>query len=413
VRRRCAFVVAIAACMGCDSESQAPAPSPAPAALAPATSASASPAPSASVEAIERMTSCQAPSLDYDRSIDGRTSEALSTCVAVRTPNGRSSHRCGLSGEPPAIDVSRLRDSLLQLDPATTRHALEIFGRGRGMGRNARAVGLVGDSMTLSNHFLRPFSDDDRMQFELAPPVAELLRTEVDGDPRATIIDFYRGASIHRKHGRWRDSFGATRAAEVGVRANWPLRGGHESPLARLLRDINPALALVAYGGNDAAYRPASPEVLADTFELHFDRLLDELERAGVVPILSTVPRHGHQPGVPDCGGVATNWHVAVATSAISARIAEIACRRHLPLIDLRHAVDAAENYGLGPDGVHPSWHRRGGAGTLTAAGLQCGYNVRNLLSLMALRQLKELLFDREDDSSRKEADASSRKDTE
>lgn len=386
------LAVALAACPGCVEETHAAPAEPASAETAAPVSSASAPAPEVVPPA--RRTNCEAPSLDYDAPLDGRTSDALATCVNVRTPGDRDSHKCGLRGGPHDIDTEQLQAALLRMDDATRRRVEEIAEVGRGMGRNPRAFGLVGDSMTLSNHFMRAFTDDDRMKYELAPPIAEWLRTDVGGKPDATIIDFYRSVPISQKSGRWRDSFGGPRAAEVGVRASWPLSGGRASPLAKMLEDINPAIAVVAYGGNDAAYRPASPEELADTFEKHFDPLLDTLEKAGVVPILSTVPRHAHQPGVPDCDGPATNWRVAVATSAISARVAEIACRRHLPLVDLRHAMETSDNYGLGPDGVHPSSHRDGGSGILTAAGLRCGYNVRNLMTLMALKELKELLFD-------------------
>jgi hypothetical protein len=60
-----------------------------------------------------------------------------------------------------------------------------------------------------------------------------------------------------------------------------------------------------------------------------------------------------------------------------------------LPLIDLRHALDAIYHQGLSADGVHPSVHPRGGA-ILTDEGLRCGYNVRNYVTLRMLKHIRD-----------------------
>ena len=74
-------------------------------------------------------------------------------------------------------------------------------------------------------------------------------------------------------------------------------------------------------------------------------------------------------------------------TNALSAVVAEVACERKLPLIDVRHAFDAADLRGLSADGIHPSTHRDGG-GALDLASLRCGYNLRNYLTLRMLGRL-------------------------
>ena len=122
--------------------------------------------------------------------------------------------------------------------------------------------------------------------------------------------------------------------------------------------------------------------------------IVDQLEAAGIVPVLSTIPPHTGDPARPLCDrfpGDLSNWRIAVQTNALSAAVAELACARALPLVDLRHGLDALSDAGIGPDGVHPNAHR-GGAGKLDAQGLQCGYNLRNYLTLRMLRQLAPLL---------------------
>jgi len=285
---------------------------------------------------------------------------------------------------------------VIGFDPETRAHVHAVASRGRELGRNRRAFGLVGDSMTVSGAFMRPFSANHRGVVELASQAERALATQVPDRPAGTIIDYYRAARAQRVRGLWADSFGAPRAAKVGARSLWALVGEaqDQSPLALMVNGQSPAVAIAVYGGNDAAYRIAPPEKIAATFEADFGQVIDALERRGVVPILSTIARHGMAAGMPTCGAEPaqlSNWRLAVQTNAVNAAVVRLACRRHLPLIDLRHALDGAPNHGLGPDGIHPSDYSRG-AGVLTARGLQCGYNIRNYVSLRMLRAVKQLL---------------------
>jgi hypothetical protein len=157
---------------------------------------------------------------------------------------------------------------------------------------------------------------------------------------------------------------------------------------------LSPATAVVMYGSNDAAWRIAPPETLARAFEEDLGHVVDALERRGVVPVLSTIPRHGRQPGLRACDRFTddvSNWRLVVQTNAVNAAIAKVACERHLPLVDLRHALDGLVNHGLTKDGIHPTSYL-GGAGELTPDGLQCGYNVRNYVTLLMLARVKELV---------------------
>ncbi len=344
-----------------------------------------------------RRSNCEAPSAQAASPLDGRDMAALASCPRLRTGEEASASRCGQGKDGGAVaSLERLSEAVLAMDEPTRKHVLEIGRRGRAMNRKPRAFGMVGDSMTVSGAFMRPFAAE-RSKHALEPEIAATLRTSVDGDPRRTIIDYYRGARAVRVQGKWRDCFGAPKAARVGARSSWALVGDeqHHVPLATMVDTLSPAVAVVAFGGNDAAYRLAPPGELADDFERDFSRVLDELERRGVIPVLSTIARHGHQRGLPDCGknpSELSNWRLAVQTNAINARIAAMACQRHLPLVDLRYALDGLPNRGLDSDGVHPSWYR-GGSGKLTRQGLECGYTVRNYLTLAALKQIKELLY--------------------
>ena len=325
---------------------------------------------------------CTAPSLQFRDAIDARDSSALQPCGDLTTGGERLTRQCGQTGDP-RLDVAALDRTVLPLDPKTREHIGAIARYGVTLQRNPRAFGLVGDSMTVAPAFLGAFSANVR-----GPTRPHVLASEL-GATLEPIVDFYRGAKVQQIGGAWRDSFRALRAAKVGKRAEWAVTGGEHSPIGMMISDISPAVAVVLFGGNDAASRMLPPEQVAAVFGKNLERVIDALENQGVVPILNTVARHGLHPGIDDCGPLSemSDWRIAVHTNAVSAQVVEIACRRKLPLIDLRAAMDTAFNRGLGHDGVHPSLYVEG-SGVLTARGLQCGHNVRNYVTLRMLQQV-------------------------
>ncbi|MFO0553147.1 MAG: SGNH/GDSL hydrolase family protein [Polyangiaceae bacterium] len=337
---------------------------------------------------LARAPQCRPPSLDHHSRIDARTGAALEHCEPLRTGLAKISKSCGL-GERKAKDLARLILSVPELDDATRAHAREVFERGRALGRRADVFGLVGDSVTVSGDFMRPFSAA-RDRSVVLGEFAEKALALPDG---RTVIDFFRSGRAEVLDGKELDPFRAFRAAMVGARASFATDAPHgaPTPIDDLVRRISPAYAVVTFGANDAAYRVAPPEQIADEFEKHTLAAVRALEDQGVVVILSNEMRHGDQPGVKACPSDApqNDWRVAVGQNANSARAAEIACREHLPFIDLRHALDAATNFGLGPDAVHLSSFKEG-AGVLDDRGLDCGYNIRNFVTLLALRRVVE-----------------------
>jgi lysophospholipase L1-like esterase len=326
---------------------------------------------------------CPAPSLALDGDIDAHDDGALTRCVRLERPRGH----CGRSG---AVDVERFDESVLPIDASTEARIVAVATKGKALGRNPRAFGLVGDSITVSGDFLHAWSARSRAERVIDPRLLPLL-TLADG---RTIADYYRGAEVETFAGRPIDSFDAERAAKIGARASYATSFGAASPVAALVEHVQPAVAIVAFGANDAAYRPGTTTDLADEFEKNLLAVVAALEERGVVVILENEMRHGDQPGVADCpvqDHQANDWRTAIMTTAIVRRTAEIACREHLPFVDLRYAMDGASAHGLGPDGVHPSSFRKGG-GHLDASGLDCGYNIRNLVTLAALRNVVEVL---------------------
>jgi hypothetical protein len=353
-----------------------PAPTPPAASSAlPSPAPSTPPAPAAPAPPAAERTACTAPSLALARPADARDAAALETCAFEPSGHDDIADRCALT--PHEVTLGRLDEAVLAFDEATLVNVRATFARGKELGRNPRAFGLVGDSMTASPKFLSPFAHESR---SLPPEVAEA-------------VAYFKSAPVHAGL----DSFLAPRAAKIGAPSSWALPAGRAwqaTPLGDMIRTTSPAIALVMYGSNDAAVRFVAIDELRQRFRARMERILDRLTAEGIVAVLHTVPRHMHDEARPDCGsapGQVSNWRLAVQTSVVSAVAAELACERHLPLVDLRHGFDALLNHGIGPDGVHPNAHPES-AGRLDAEGLRCGYNARNYLALRMLERLRQAI---------------------
>ena len=336
---------------------------------------------------------CAAPSLTIRGPADARDAAALEHCQFQPTGDDGIGNRCGQPGREREVKVDRLDEAVEPLDRATAAHVRAIAAKGRQEGRRSRVFGLLGDSITASPKFMTPLSDLSNVALSLE--AEEHLRVDdldiamsPDGDV-ATAIDVYFGQNAYRGL----DSFVAPRGAKVGAQSRWAL-AGHPSPLDRLISQLSPAVVVVLYGSNDAAVRFGDLDALVEGYTSRMSAIVDRLEAAGIVPVLTTVPRHTLDPKRPNCdrkAGDGSNWRMAVQTSAVSAAAAELACARALPLIDLRWALDAIPNHGIGTDGVHPNAFRSGSA-ILDEQGLQCGYNVRNYVTLRMLGRLWPLV---------------------
>jgi hypothetical protein len=323
-----------------------------------------------------------APSLARRGPADAREEADLADCRFTASGDDDIGDRCGTSAFPGTIDLDRL-DEAVRLDAAARERVAQIARRGRALGRRPDVFALVGDSITASPKFLRPFARG--LTYTLAPDVEARLRLE-GGE---LVLDAFRPGDL--------DPFSAPRAAKVGAPAAWALpenTAASASPLGILVAQLSPSIAFVMYGSNDATVRFVELDALRATFRARLERIVDALLEAGVVPVLHTVVRHMLDENRPHCDkglGDLSNWRMAVQTSALSAVAAELACERDLPLVDLRHAFDALRNHGIGPDGVHPNAHRRG-AGALDEEALACGYNTRNYVTLRMLALLHPLV---------------------
>ncbi|MBI4956084.1 MAG: SGNH/GDSL hydrolase family protein, partial [Myxococcales bacterium] len=336
-------------------------------------------------------TSCAAWSLEAHGDADRREAADLERCGFVKGEEGELAPRCGFGAARRDVPLARLEQAVLGFDAPTRAHLRELAARGRALGRRARVFGLVGDSLTTTAMFLGAFGASRGAIYRVDPLVGAALRTRVDGDEAGTIVDWYRGVDA----ARGADSFTARRAARDGAPARWAATAADaRTPVGELVAELSPAVAVVLFGTNDA-HVPATPLAeLARRFAADLGAVLDELEQAGVVPVLTTLPRHGDAPKRAGCDkkpGDLSDWRVAVQTNALNAVVVALACERHLPLVDLRHALEPLVNHGLDEDGMHLSGFG-GGIGVLDPASLGCGYAVRNFVTLRMLAQVKEAI---------------------
>ena len=205
----------------------------------------------------------------------------------------------------------------------------------------------IGDSITVDTHFVVCFAG-----------------TAVDLDGRAELQPAIDTFAAHDAAGT--SSFErVSLAAAVGWSADSAI-AGDPSPLDDEVAAIMPRYAVVMFGTNDAASRSIY------TYAASLWTIVDTLAAEGVIPIMSSVPPNSQSTTVDA---------VVPRFNAVSRGLAQA---RLYPYMDYHKEMVPLPNRGLGPDGLHPSVDAAGSC-MLDGAGLQFGYNVRNLLTIESL----------------------------
>jgi GDSL-like Lipase/Acylhydrolase family len=204
--------------------------------------------------------------------------------------------------------------------------------------RDAHAFIKIGASGTVSSHFLHC-----------------LPTAGVDSPSIAWFLPWFTRVSL---------------AASVGKSAVWAL-AGDPSPVEQEIAAANPRYAFVNYGTNDMGLGASFDRSLV-AFHENLSRLLDHLEDAGIVPLIS-----GLNPRADDPSYAA--W--VPTFDAVTRAMAEA---RALPYLSLYTASSPLPGLGLVADGIHGNASPEG-ACVFTADGLAFNYNVRNLESLRLL----------------------------
>ena len=220
----------------------------------------------------------------------------------------------------------------------------------------------VGDSITISNHFMKCFVEDE-------------LNLGAYKDLEPTFRFFNQVHLLKPK-----TSFDR---ASMSTRVGWTardVRHGSPSPLEKEWMGTQPGFAFLMFGTNDATLKGVRE------FEREMMKNVDWLLGHGVIPLMSTVPPKLKHP------------ESSAAIPDINAVVRVIAQARQLPLMDYHRALQAIPAYGLQDDGVHPKPYVVGYSVAhgcwLTPEGLQWGMNVRNLLGLTTLDRMRRFVVE-------------------
>ncbi len=240
-----------------------------------------------------------------------------------------------------------------------------IWQAGQQLGRRANVLAKVGDSITASGLFLADAGDGNTVlgaHPELAPIIVYYRKVRVD-----TV-----GGVAHNSLNR------RSLAARAGYTA-FQLYGPTVNPLQMEYDAINPAVAVIMIGSNDI------DEMEAAEFRSDLAGVVDTTLRAGIIPILSTIPDRSDSP------------RTIARMTAFNATIRDEAAAEHLPLVDYWAALQALPNHGIGADSLHPTVYPapRGAQGsvTFTERALQYGWDLRNYLTLQMLARVRAVVF--------------------
>jgi hypothetical protein len=259
-------------------------------------------------------------------------------------------------------------------------HVREIAGRGDAAGNHRDVFAKVGDSITESGSFLSDLACD-----EPAWGSWDRLSSTLRFFGRRTFPDGYTDV--------WCGTANSFSRASVTAVTGWDASNalgslddppaGCEGALAHPLdceyHLLRPSVALIMYGTNDLE------RFSATTFRSNLAEIVHRSIRAGVIPVLSTIPPR------------LDSDQYAGRVGEFNRRIAAVAAGRNVPLWNYWRSLQGAEmvHHGISDDGVHPNLY--GGcqeplgcrAFDFTSEALRYGYNQRNLGALRVLARVR------------------------
>ncbi len=218
-----------------------------------------------------------------------------------------------------------------------------------------RVFAKVGDSITDTSSFLRCF-DGGTIDYGAHAALA-------------ANVDYFMQGRIGSA-----TPFARISEAAEGGWTTADLLEGSPCGLERELATANPTLSFVMLGTNDNRYGRSLADYVGDLWTA-----VDQLLLTGSIPVLSTIPP---MQSYPEADARVPLFNLAVRA---------IAQGRQVPLVDLHGALAPLANQGLSSDGIHPSTSPAG-ACVLTPAGLEYGYNMRNLVTLQSLARIQGAL---------------------
>jgi hypothetical protein len=262
-----------------------------------------------------------------------------------------------LDDVPITTDLKAL-DRGYALPEEVAEHIRAIFTVGQDLGNRPDVFSKVGDSISVSNNYLRPIG---RGIYNLG-----------DFQYLQGVIDYFSATPA-------RDDLNSFEAYSVAAGVGWSTAvmlttrytdpsqcETGETPLTCEYRLLRPSVALIMLGTNDI--RHFEPPV----YEGNVRQIVEMTIERGIIPVLSTIPMQvGFEQKVNDFNAVIT----------------EVAASYNIPLWDYAGAMVGLPGNGLDTDGVHPSIPADGfeGSADFRAWNLYAGYVIRNLTALEML----------------------------
>lgn len=259
------------------------------------------------------------------------------------------------------------RDYVIMPDVSALR---PLFVDGQARGLRKRVFAKVGDSLSYWRHFLGSvgagwavYGDDNKsLRSTVRYFSRDIARRENSfSDPSLATI---RGGVAYDQI----RPYGENESAYLYYRHIVPAGAG---VLPTYYELIKPAFSIIMIGTNDTTRQ--TDLVL---FATQYQQILDETLSRSILPVLTTLPPLHNERHVTPYNDIISNY----------------ADSNQLPIIDLYSALLTIPNEGIIADNVHLTYPPDGNSADFTAGGLQYGYNVRNLLTLEALRQLRAAL---------------------
>jgi hypothetical protein len=276
--------------------------------------------------------------------------------VPSRSDSGVAKQRRPVISEPEVVQPAPVVESIAPtpasftpLSPALVERLRAI--RARVPDRDDRVFIKLGDSSTVSRLYLHCLGEDG---------------VDLTGhDELAESLAFFRSGRAGRRDPFRRES----RAAGVG----WSINRAIGGALRQEIGETDPRFATIMFGTNDVGGEAPWK------YWARMRVLLDQLEEAGVIPVLSTIPPRG--------SAAADEW-----VRRYNLVVEAFARDRRLPMHDLYADLDPLPGHGVSNDGVHSSVEYSGrmpDACRFDPSGLRYGFNVRNLRTLELLDRLR------------------------
>lgn len=247
--------------------------------------------------------------------------------------------------------------TLYPIVPESVGRAKTIAQQGQTNARDSRVLSKVGDCNSTAWVFLHPFGEE---QYALGD--YSYLQNVVDYFGESFAYQTYAAHNGLNVQGALDPIWSDPNVCQPG-----------ETPLVCEYRVHNPSIAVIMFGTNDMlVLTPAQ-------FDYNLRRVVSETVQAGVIPLVSTFPRHLAFPK---------------RSILFNQIVVRVALDFNVPLMNLWLALESLPNYGIAEDEFHLNGPVTRAADFTSEANLASGHPMRNLVTLQALDVIIREVFE-------------------